>query len=567
MAIQPMSFPMLSFAQANPFLTGLSSGAGIANQFITNKTAQAQAAQEALKAQFAPQTMAEQLKQLQYKTEMDKATAQYADPMELAKLQTQQQMPGYYGATTAHLGAETEKLKGLLPSEIAVAKIKEQYPLLGLTGVAQQVGAAQYLDAMKAADALRQSNQGGVAQGNIQSAASPLAQQTIANVLGGQQAQTPSLNLPQTPQQTSALATMFGGGQQQQQPQVPPALQQALGQGQPAPQVASPIQQAFGGGQQQQPTNYGDMIRQSITQKLSSGQARTNYFNKLTQAYDYRLTPPTVKNQMIAQASGMGYDPNEASSLFVQGHTLKDLAAAKGFDQNHPETWPDAIFAQTPADITRSHVRGQAVAELDSINNQITKDIAPYARKFGGYSVKQIADAFSSDPNDHDAIQHLLAANIVMPELAGIRNRGLTGAPMGVEMMQEVIKRSLSDMKVPGITISPADYIGAQNIANDYIRTAVEAAKHAGNMFSQTSDKNTMNVSEENLQHTMQQNKLTRDEAIKRIENKYGKKVMIGSSGNVTQRGSNLQSQLDTMSQQLETLQAQGLGGEDGGES
>ncbi len=165
----------------------------------------------------------------------------------------------------------------------------------------------------------------------------------------------------------------------------------------------------------------------------------------------------------------------------------------------------------------------------------------------------------------------------VQPEMAGMRFRAMAGSQLGVESIREIINASMGHIKTMQSLVSPTVYKRAQEIMDDWISQGVKSANSANlrgySQMSQATSSpamtsqqdNVMNISEDDLQHTMKQNKLSRDEALKKIEQKYGKKIQIGGGKNIAMNtgSSNMKNQLDAISQQLEALQAQGFGGEE----
>lgn len=85
------SFPILSFEQANPFLAGLKYGQGIISQGIQNR--------------YAPQTLQEQLRQLQLGNNLKDVQLQYAPQMSQADLAIKQAQPGLINAQTGETNA------------------------------------------------------------------------------------------------------------------------------------------------------------------------------------------------------------------------------------------------------------------------------------------------------------------------------------------------------------------------------------------------------------------------------------------------------------------------------
>ena len=102
-------FPILSFQQNNPVLSGQQMAGDITSQALKNYAQQ-------INNQFLQPTLEQQLQQSKYQTQIMAPQAQYAPQMTLADLLQKQALP-------AHTQAETQKmLQGEIPLEQAQAK-------------------------------------------------------------------------------------------------------------------------------------------------------------------------------------------------------------------------------------------------------------------------------------------------------------------------------------------------------------------------------------------------------------------------------------------------------------
>jgi len=223
-------------------------------------------------------------------------------------------------------------------------------------------------------------------------------------------------------------------------------------------------------GTEEAPTSMADILQKSIGSAEEQKNARAKYYEKMTQSMDYRTLPIDQKSAVIAQASGMGYDPNEASTLFMQGNTVRDLATKAGFD---PENMPDPIYPATRTDIARINLRRSAIQELNYLNPLITDALAPYSRRILDYSPSQVADALKGTNTDAQA--KALAAKAVIPELSALRLRAM-GGQVGIEAIREVTDASMANIKTFQSLVSPEVYKQANTYIDQWISSAVDRA-------------------------------------------------------------------------------------------
>jgi len=224
----------------------------------------------------------------------------------------------------------------------------------------------------------------------------------------------------------------------------------------------------------QQSGNYIDQIRNSLSSNMERQKAFSGYYKKRTQAYNYMSLPIDQKSAILAQAAGMGYDPQEATKLFMKGETTEDLAKAKGFDMGG---LPDPIYPTTKTALTQIQKRQQALAEINSLNPTLTKAIAPYSRRFSGYSIKQIVEALKGENEDSQA--KYLAARALMPEMSGLRMRAMQGQ-VGIEGIREITAASMGHLRAFQSTVSPSVYRKTNKYVDEWLEKSVTAANKAG---------------------------------------------------------------------------------------
>ena len=541
-------YPMLSFEQANPYLEALNYNAQI-------QTNQAKAQQEQTIAQYMPQTMAEQLKQMQSKSEIDAATANYADPMEYAKLLQAQVAPDLTKAQTQEEQAKAyyESMMGkqaaaLLPTDVVKAQFLARNPILnlGLSGGAQNIallsaasGNPQDFPGLANQPATIQPNQYGqlaAAANAISPGSATFDGRQITPAPGQMVSQMPTLPIANNPLAQQAMQKHQGGMPQNN---VLPSMGVNNGM--------SPM----------------DMLKAQIMAPLQAQMAKTNYLNTMNQGYGYRTTTPTEKNYMQAQAAGMGYDPLTSSTLFSKGYTLADLAEQKGLGRD-PQNWPDPIYALTPKGVAQVQQRQQANAEINALNPTLTAALAPYSQRIAGWSPKQIADGLNG--TDPDAQAKFLAARALQPELAGMRFRAMSGTTLGVEAMEKIMDSSMGNIKNLQALVDPKVYTKAQQYLDQWITQGVNAAdssnanamKRINSMPNMQQGQQGMSYTDDDVTATANAMKISEDEARRRIEAKGY--IPAGSKGN-----KDLYNKMDQLSQNLDENSALQGGQESGG--
>lgn len=383
----------------------------------------AESIQNGFKMRYLPDMLKEQLRQQQLANALAQVQAQYAPQMTQAELEYKQQMAPHLAAQT---GLTNEQAKYFGPT--AMSEIGLRGAQTGLAN--QQIKQSQF---------------------NL---ANPLLQQTgAAGQLG-------------------ALAYM------QQHPELFGNINngQASQNGQPSNGILGDLNANVGMGSGQIPNNgnMADLLKANIFADLRGNIARTNLNEKLAQGYSYSKTPIDTKRQMLAQAAGMGVDPNEASEFFTQGGTVAELAQQNGLD---PKNLPDAIFPSTNQDISKIKFRQQALQEINTLNPILTEALAPYAQRVNGFSPKQIAGAIKGD--DPDAQAKFLAARGLQPEMSALRLKAM-GGQVGIEAIKEVQNASLGNIKAFESLVSPEVYQRANQYMDQWINQGVNRANSFG---------------------------------------------------------------------------------------
>lgn len=468
--VQPY-FPILSFDQQHPFLTAMQRGFEMANQYEDAK-------QKDIQNKVLPDTLAEQLQQLKYKTQEDAVTAQYADPMAQAKLAQDQALPGLTKAQTQNLladagktGMETQELQAKLPSILATSQLLARNPVLGLglSGNGQDIA---LLAAMKQhpgdfGDAPNQ-QQGGAAQSPLASAMQPPIQ-------------------PGSVDGYSYDAAPQGQGAPQGGALFDAIRQAAAQQQQGQPQNGSLTNNVAGS---ISPQGNGQQSLQDILMgRMNAQNARANYMNKMGQSLAWRSLPNTEKENEIAMAKGMGYTATEAGERLATGEKLQDLATEKGFSSD-PDKWASqgvrAKFGDTTATITQQQTRNQGLAEMTSVDDQVNNMLAPYSDRINGISTKWLGDLkqINSGTDDKDTqaakdrVSDYLGGNAFSTELQLIRARSINpGSKPGVQMLRDMKDTALQNAVKGYSQAIPQDvFIAANNKYDRLLRQSAEAA-------------------------------------------------------------------------------------------
>lgn len=227
------------------------------------------------------------------------------------------------------------------------------------------------------------------------------------------------------------------------------------------------------------PGTASDSILHNMQTAEQSRQSFSKYYDTRQKAYAYQQMPVDFKNQVIAQAQGLGYSPYEASQAFSNGKTVGDLAKSKGYDPNFPQFWPEPQYAPTGSTRSLNQKREQAGAELEVIGKKLSDWTAPYSSRFHGYSIKQVAEAMNGENKDSQA--KYMAAMILSPEFSSIKIRALAGQ-VGIGAIKEISDKAMTDLKVLQPLVTPDVYKKANQYAMDVIEQSLQAANKAGNL-------------------------------------------------------------------------------------
>lgn len=327
------------------------------------------------------------------------------------------------------------------PLEVQKARLMAQYPLLNLPGVAGQVGAALYAQNNPQ---LMQN----VAQTQRQLPLQPVQQQA-------QQLQPrPVMN-----QQPSGLLGLTKLPQQGQQPQ------QSL----PLKPVLTPSQNGMRGQQSPSPS---DLIMRGIQNAQDLQEAKSKFYTQRVSGAGWFSLNPDRREQDLAVAQAMGYQPEEAANLFAKGNTLQDLANAKGLDLKKID--PSGSYAATSK--TRSFTQAQqmAIDSLSALSKHVVPALANYAQQIDGISPLLLKQELSGQNPDDQA--RYIAARALQPEIAAARIRA-AGGNVSEKLLADVQRKTVGRLGNFQSLVSPEVFAAAQKYIDQWLGEAAQAGR------------------------------------------------------------------------------------------
>lgn len=469
MAISFPDFGRISFAEANPFLTGAQAGQGLVQN-----------------AMMFPQDL--QAKILANK--IAQVQAQYAQPMTqatlLAKQISNQWQPrlnestiNLQGATAGQQKAEAEKINYLLKHQGYMGSDEAktiQYLLdIGAIKPDELSGNARNTSANEGNYNVLSGQQ----TGGMTPIPSRAGGMTMIPGITGQSSGGMSLIPPE------AMANMLGGESGQQQPQQGQTGQQQPEKGSLAMNLLS--------GTNPTPFNTQNPLLNSI---LNRKYADSAYQNKMNAAFNWVHSTPEQKNYMVAQLAGAGIDPSDAINRLAHGASVPQILQDSGFDPNNP---PDPDFLPTQGNIATLKSRQAALAESNVINKFVREGLGPYSQTINNISPVQLRDALTG-MNKNRQIK-FLAARMLAPEAGFIRIK-LAQGQAGETVLQDIMNRSMMNAKAYQSMVSPEIFDKAQELADEKLRESfgraekvysVAKKKQAATEKTEISDTKTIN--------------------------------------------------------------------------
>lgn len=234
------------------------------------------------------------------------------------------------------------------------------------------------------------------------------------------------------------------------------------------PQQNNPVANMGFSGNPAAPFNTGNPLVDNI---LNRRYAQPAYTKQMSQAFDWVHSTPEAKTYEIALGAGMGLTPDQFVHERTQGKSIYQIAEKHGFD---PKNLPAPDFLPTRQNITQLKKRQSALKEVDSLGKFVREGLAPYSRKFKGYSPKQIVDSLRGKNKEQQ--KKFFAAMMLTPELANIR-QNLAQGNAGVTAAEEIMKRSLMNVNVFESLVDEDVFLGAQKLADKKLKEAFSNAE------------------------------------------------------------------------------------------
>lgn len=230
--------------------------------------------------------------------------------------------------------------------------------------------------------------------------------------------------------------------------------------------------------------NILDTKQQKNTGQAEKNTAQAAHMNQLVESADWRYMPLAQKEYVLAVGAGAGIPPDELVGRMNKGDKITDIVKEKGYSGlGDPNLVP--IYAPTPTNITQQNVRKQAEVSQEVFSNYIGDHLAPYVQKVGGISWDLLKDQVTKGKLTDDEIVGALAANIVMPELAGEKFR-TAYLPGGITATQDMIKTMMGNAPVRPEWIKPDQFTRAQALATSVVSDGFEAGQVMANPYSKT---------------------------------------------------------------------------------
>lgn len=227
----------------------------------------------------------------------------------------------------------------------------------------------------------------------------------------------------------------------------------------------------FGG---QLPPGVADQVRKQIELQQRNTESNIEQRNQVNRFRAFNSLSARDKANLIAGFRTLGFDEDEAVDAIVNDNrnlyqTARDLGYSEEQARNLEKT-----YAPTESTITDIQRATGAQAESQSLESFITHGMKPYARKFAGYSPKQIIDSFKTDGKSEEQMSDFLAARALSLEntAARIRQAGLSDAEKIVRALND---KSLNNVKAFESLVSPRVYELTQQKITRELNKAADA--------------------------------------------------------------------------------------------
>jgi len=177
------------------------------------------------------------------------------------------------------------------------------------------------------------------------------------------------------------------------------------------------------------------------------------------------------KAEILAHASPLNLDPLSLQhKLIVEGKSLPEIYKEQGKEMS------DAIKSHLPTSANRTQQKSQdaGAAELDSLEEFASAGMAPYSRKFFGYSPSQIGEALSGQNEDEQAMY--LAGRALQPEIAAARSR-IAGGSNAQQALEHAQESALGSSKIFEALVSPSVFLKTQELIRRELKKALAARR------------------------------------------------------------------------------------------
>lgn len=219
-----------------------------------------------------------------------------------------------------------------------------------------------------------------------------------------------------------------------------------------------------------------DILEQGLKVKQTARAQQGQLASQRAGGYLWSKLPIQERETLLAYGRGMNMDPQEVQQEYMKGTSLKDMAAARGYDL--ASVVPK--YTATTSTVTGQQGREAASAEIAAIEPFVTSAVAPYIRQFGtSLQPKAFADfAKARTAGDQDKVARYMAAIALTPEIASMRLRGL-GGRVGIEAIKYLTDETYGNLNAYRSLLSPDEFRLSQKYIDDQVQKAVGSASQA----------------------------------------------------------------------------------------
>lgn len=217
------------------------------------------------------------------------------------------------------------------------------------------------------------------------------------------------------------------------------------------------------------------------------------------------------KAEILSHAAPLDLDPLSLQhKLIVEGKSLPEIYK----EQNKVMGEISKSHLPTSSNRTQQKNQDAGAAELDSLEEFSSVAMAPYSRKFFGYSPVQIGEALSGQNEEEQAMY--LAGRALQPEIAAARSR-IAGGSNAQQALQHAQESALGSSKVFESLVSPSVFLKTQEIIRKELKKALGARRSVIYNETQTDKKiDAINKAEkptdEDIEFMAKEHNMTTDE-------------------------------------------------------